>query len=259
MAVDAFREGGNMSDGMKRTRSFLGEITVRRFRSADEVLIEQLDSSFTTNAVFEVVRTHIGFGIRERMLSAPIVKHFPDEDVDKDVGDTDRFVAVDQHGVIRGVIELSYEEWHRRLIVENVVVDRKLRGRGVVRHLMNTATQQGLLRDARVIWLEVTNINAPAIRAYRRIGFDFCGLDASLYRGTASEGEIALFMCRELDEGAGSASSVDARRNSACAAGSHAPPTFRMERRSAGSTWPLAVRAHIGVIQPPATFNERHA
>jgi len=32
------------------------------------------------------------------------------------------------------------------------------------------------------------------------MGFTWCGLDMSLYRGTGSEGEVALFMSRSLAE-----------------------------------------------------------
>lgn len=51
---------------------------------------------------------------------------------------------------------------------------------------------------ARHVWLEVTHINAPAVRACLRMGFTFCGLDTTLYGGTASTGEQALFLSRRV-------------------------------------------------------------
>ncbi len=42
------------------------------------------------------------------------------------------------------------------------------------------------------------DVNAPAIAAYRAMGFELCGLDRLLYRSTPAEGETALFMAREL-------------------------------------------------------------
>lgn len=59
---------------------------------------------------------------------------------------------------------------------------------------MGLAAQFARERGAGHIWLEVTNINAPAIHAYRRMGFTFCGLDTTLYDGTPSQGEQALYM-----------------------------------------------------------------
>ncbi|RSS64686.1 GNAT family N-acetyltransferase, partial [Streptomyces sp. WAC07061] len=65
---------------------------------------------------------------------------------------------------------------------------------GVGRELMERAVGFARERGAGHIWLEVTNVNAPAIHAYRRMGFAFCGLDTALYHGTESEGEHALYM-----------------------------------------------------------------
>lgn len=41
---------------------------------------------------------------------------------------------------------------------------------------------------------ETDDGDAPAIHAYRRMGFAFCGLDTALYDGTPSSGEQALYM-----------------------------------------------------------------
>jgi ribosomal protein S18 acetylase RimI-like enzyme len=49
------------------------------------------------------------------------------------------------------------------------------------------------------VWLETQNTNYGAIQFYRRVGFQCCGLDLSLYDtdGPAA-GEIALFFVRYL-------------------------------------------------------------
>ena len=46
--------------------------------------------------------------------------------------------------------------------------------------------------------METSNLNLPGVRAYERLGFQVCGLDTSLYDGTPSEGEVALFLSRSL-------------------------------------------------------------
>ena len=63
---------------------------------------------------------------------------------------------------------------------------------------MELSVRHGRELGARTLWLEVTNVNAPAIRAYLRMGFTVCGLDTSLYRGTESADETAIFMSQDL-------------------------------------------------------------
>ncbi|QTR01699.1 GNAT family N-acetyltransferase, partial [Saccharothrix algeriensis] len=60
------------------------------------------------------------------------------------------------------------------------------------------ALDHGRSRGARTAWLETSNVNVPAVRAYLRMGFTLCGLDTTLYRGTPAEGEIALYLARNL-------------------------------------------------------------
>lgn len=48
----------------------------------------------------------------------------------------------------------------------------------------------------RYLWLEVSNVNAPAIGSYLRMGFEVCGVDVSLYEGTEARGEVGVFMWR---------------------------------------------------------------
>ncbi|MFD3544603.1 GNAT family N-acetyltransferase [Streptomyces sp. NPDC058655] len=166
-------------------------------RPEDTKAIEALDGSFTTGTVFRVTATEEGFTLREVPVDPPLHKVFPDDGGDgEDDGDDENsrtYVAVDGDG-LAGFVSLSYAPWNRRLTVEDIEVAPAHRGRGVGRTLMGRAVDFARERGAGHIWLEVTNINAPAIHAYRRMGFAFCGLDASLYEGTSSAGEQALYM-----------------------------------------------------------------
>jgi ribosomal protein S18 acetylase RimI-like enzyme len=57
---------------------------------------------------------------------------------------------------------------------------------------------------ARCLWLETQNINYPAVRFYLHLGFQWCGLDRSLYEpGDPAASETALFFAYELDRSAG--------------------------------------------------------
>ncbi|MGW1864776.1 GNAT family N-acetyltransferase [Streptomyces mauvecolor] len=169
-------------------------------RPEDAKAIRALDGSFTTSTVFEVSVSQHGFALREIPVDPPLTKAFPDDEPDDDDDDDDEdsgsrtFVAVGTDGRLAGFVAVSYSPWNRRLIVEDIEVAPRHRGRGVGRALMGRAVEFARECGAGHVWLEVTNVNAPAIHAYRRIGFAFCGLDTTLYADTASDGEQALYM-----------------------------------------------------------------
>ncbi|MFV2118036.1 GNAT family N-acetyltransferase [Streptomyces sp. Act-28] len=173
-----------------------------RYRTAlpeDTEVIKALDGSFTTDTVFQVTVTDDGFTLRETAVHPPLTKVFPEnDDEDDEDGEDDgkhrTFVAHGTAGDLAGFVAVSYSGWNRRLTIEDIEIAPEHRGRGVGRALMGLAVEFARERGAGHLWLEVTNINAPAIHAYRRMGFAFCGLDTALYDGTPSEGEQALYM-----------------------------------------------------------------
>ncbi|WP_030762986.1 GNAT family N-acetyltransferase [Streptomyces sp. NRRL F-2664] len=175
----------------------------RLARPEDTEAIEALDGSFSTSTVFEVAVTGHGFALREVPVDPPLVKVFPADGGDDDGdgaetegedADSRTFVAVGAAGALVGFAAVSYSPWNRRLTIEDIEVAAGHRGRGIGRALMGYATDFARQRGAGHLWLEVTNVNAPAIHAYRRMGFSLCGLDTALYLGTESEGEQALYM-----------------------------------------------------------------
>ncbi|MFB8382159.1 GNAT family N-acetyltransferase [Streptomyces rubiginosohelvolus] len=185
---------------------------IRTATPEDTGLVEALDGSFTTATVFHVETAENGFTLREIPVDPPLTKVFPDdedEDVSADEGDqgpqgAPTFLALAPDGSLAGFVSVAYARWNRRLTIEDIEVAPGHRGRGVGRALMSRAEEFARERGAGHIWLEVTNINAPAIHAYRRMGFALCGLDTSLYEFTASAGEYALYLskpCRAANRG----------------------------------------------------------
>ncbi|MFD4595999.1 GNAT family N-acetyltransferase [Streptomyces rubiginosohelvolus] len=177
---------------------------IRTATPEDTGLVEALDGSFTTATVFHVETAENGFTLRETVVDPPLTKVFPDdedEDVSADEGDQElqgaaTFLALAPDGSLAGFVSVAYARWNRRLTIEDIEVAPGHRGRGVGRALMSRAEEFARERGAGHIWLEVTNINAPAIHAYRRMGFALCGLDTSLYEFTASAGEYALYLSK---------------------------------------------------------------
>lgn len=172
------------------------EIAVRTALLEDIAAIANVDGSFTTSTVVRVDTGAGGFTLREVQISPPIRKTFPADDEQED--ELVRFVAAGEDGTVRGHIALEYEPWNRRLTITDLALEAAYRGRGLGGALVCRAAEYGQRLGAVALWLEVSNVNAPAIRAYRRMGFEFCGLDTSLYCGTSAEGETALFMARSL-------------------------------------------------------------
>ncbi|MFF8288846.1 GNAT family N-acetyltransferase [Streptomyces sp. NPDC016309] len=180
-----------------------GTLEYREARPEDLAGAEGIDSSFTTDRTFTVVDTGSGFSIVETPVDPPLRKEFPDDDGEGDGdenGDGDpagagTLVAVDGTRVC-GYVTTTYQEWNRRLTVADLAVSPDHRGRGIGAELLRRTVERARARGASHVWLEVTHVNAPAIRLYRRAGFTFCGLDTSLYEGTESAGETALYMSR---------------------------------------------------------------
>ena len=174
------------------------EYEFRAARPEDAQAIEALDGSFTTRTIFRVAVTEDGFSLQEIPVEQPIHKAFPAEDADDDPAaeedpNSRTFVAVGPDG-LAGFAAVSYVPWNRRLVIEDIEVAPAHRGQGVGRALVGHSVEFARECGAGHIWLEVTNINAPAIHAYQRMGFTFCGLDTTLYDGTLSSGERALYM-----------------------------------------------------------------
>ncbi|WP_406637938.1 GNAT family N-acetyltransferase [Amycolatopsis sp. WGS_07] len=160
-----------------------------------------IKGEFISDTVFEVAGSESGFTLRPSKLDPPVHKVFPVDEPGEDAETAEgkrRFVALDGE-LVCGYVDTDYEPWNRRLTIADIEVASPYRGRGIGRALMNHAVDWARKRGAGHVWLEVTNINAPAVRAYQRMGFALCGMDTSLYHGTESEGETALFMSRFLD------------------------------------------------------------
>ncbi|WP_445400166.1 GNAT family N-acetyltransferase [Streptomyces sp. LE64] len=177
-------------------------IEMRTAGSADHDQLDALDDSFTTDRVLHVTAGESGFEIRSVAVQPPLRKEYP-ADPEADLARRDprahhTVVAVEGERVV-GFVAVAHVEWNRRAHVEQVTVHPEYRGRGIGGALLARAESYGREVGARTLWLEVTNVNAPAVRAYRRLGFTVCGLDTSLYLGTPAEGEIALFMSKPLD------------------------------------------------------------
>lgn len=163
-------------------------------RDADAV--SRLDTSIVSDRGYRVRRDGAdALRLELAPLAAPIRKRLP-IDLAADAWTDARVVELD--GAVRGFVAWGIAAWNRRATIHHFYVDAPVRGRGAGRLLMSAALAEARRAAARTAWVETPAVNHPAIAAYRRLGFDVCGFDTTLYRGTDGEGEVAVYLAHLL-------------------------------------------------------------
>lgn len=164
---------------------------------SDVAGIAALDTSFTTELVYAAEAGPEGVRLTIERAPAPILKRFPLDDLNGERAWSEAWVADDGDRIV-GFAAASYLAWNRRVLLWHFYVDPARRGQGLGRRLIDAVDAYGRMAGARRLWLETSNLNVAGVEIYRRLGFDLCGVDLSLYEGTAAEGEFALFLHKTL-------------------------------------------------------------
>ena len=165
---------------------------------ADGAMLDQLNTSFEGDSVYAVSVTD--HGIAWRLKQAPPFTKTYDL---SEWRDSDRLWdqgwVAETTGQIVGFVGFRVEDWNRRCIIWHLYVDSAFRRQGIARNLLRHAAEAGQRLGAQLLWLEVTNVNVAAIATYRALGFQICGVDATLYQCTDAPTETALFMARPIE------------------------------------------------------------
>jgi ribosomal protein S18 acetylase RimI-like enzyme len=173
-----------------------GDCVVRKVdRVGDVVALHQLDTSFTSEFIYDVKSAENTLHLERVRATSHQPKQFPIH-LDHPAWDQG-YVAVED-GIVRGFIASAFEAWNRRLAIWHFYVDVKHRQRGIGRRLMEHAIESGRRSGATIAWAETSNRNYPGIEVYRRLGFVLCGFDLTLYNGTPSDGEFAVYLARPI-------------------------------------------------------------
>ncbi|MDX1995125.1 MAG: GNAT family N-acetyltransferase [bacterium] len=94
---------------------------------------------------------------------------------------------------------VEHQHWNNTVNVWEFHVAPDYRGQQIGRGLMEKAVDSAQNVGARVMVFETQNTNVPAIRFYRRMGFEVDAVDLSFYTNhDVSDGEVAVFMKRKL-------------------------------------------------------------
>ena len=99
-----------------------------------------------------------------------------------------------------GIAIAEKQAWNRTLWVWEFHIDPDYRGRGLGRQLMDNMAAIGKKVGCRVMVCETQNTNVPAIRFYRKVGFEIGAIDLSYYTNKdMTDFEVAVFMKRFTD------------------------------------------------------------
>ena len=175
-------------------------LTLRNLRWPDDrEAILALDTSFTTERVYQVIGNALSFVLHDTAITPPLQKVY---DLTADVEDfpnLDYVLIAESDAQLTGVAGLVYEADNRRAMLRHLYIDSKYRKHGIGRALINAMVTRAQQYQARCLWLETQDVNYGAIQFYQRIGFQYCGFDLSLDDRTGSAiQETAVFFMRTL-------------------------------------------------------------
>lgn len=164
----------------------------------DRAGVTALDTAFTSNAVMAVRQEGRAFHLTHTPVPM-FTKRFELDDLDEGgrMWD-DAIVGGRTDSALEAFLAWRFETWNRRLAIWHLYVAPPARRHGLARALMGEVEVVARRRGAVALWLEVSNVNVPAILAYEALGFSVVGLDTSLYWGTPARDETALFMSKDL-------------------------------------------------------------
>ncbi len=174
-------------------------LTLRRLRwPEDRAAILALETSFTTGRVYRVVPTGRAFVLQEATLSPPLHKVYDLTGEIESFPTLDHVLIAELEAQVAGVAALSNDTVDRRAVVRHLYVDRAYRGQGIGAALMDAMVTRARQWQARCLWLETQDVNYAAIQFYRRLGFEWCGLDLSLDErdGSPTDETAVFFMPR---------------------------------------------------------------
>jgi GNAT superfamily N-acetyltransferase len=151
-----------------------------------------IDRDFTVDRVLEVHFTAGTFTFSVKSLPAPYSKTYPPFSEASSAGSLSTLVAKLEDRVA-GIVQLS-GHWSGFGQVEDLVVSRLARRKGVATALLESAKQWSLSQRLIGLRVESQDTNVPACLLYAHSGFQLSGVDTALYEGSVEFAqETALF------------------------------------------------------------------
>lgn len=174
------------------------QLTIRPYVDADLQQVLGLDTSFRVDEAYRITRDGDSFVVATEPAARPWLKVYDLREELPAAGWDEAHVAVEQERVV-GFTATHFAAWHRRQGIQHLYVSPDWRGRGVGTALVGTVRARAIKNGASHLWLQTSNVNGPAVQAFRRMGFELCGLDLTFYKGTPEQGEVGLLMSLDLE------------------------------------------------------------
>ena len=183
-------------------------IEIHHLTSLDAAAINRIITGYTSHETFTVTYSdtpeHTTFSLQKTPLPQPFVKQFEPADE----ATVQRYNQTVTHGYSYGaydgdlLIGLLVGEphfWNHTIWVHEFHIAEGYRQQGIGTQLMAAVSVQASQNGFRALVCETQNTNAPAIHAYRRLGFRPEGIDIAYYTNQDYPGgEVAVFMKKRL-------------------------------------------------------------
>jgi ribosomal protein S18 acetylase RimI-like enzyme len=182
-------------------------IKINKLTSFDRKCYRELTAGYTSSAKYVVSKTETEeetcITMKFQALDPPYMKRFGiDDDLEDHLEGVIKqglSLGAFDGGAMIGIAIAERREWNNSLWVWDFHVDAEYQGKGVGTRLMKVLIRQARDENFRVVVCETQNTNMPAIRFYRKLGFEIDGIDLTYYpEKEIKEGEVAVFMKRHL-------------------------------------------------------------
>ncbi len=96
---------------------------------------------------------------------------------------------------VQGIVICEPQYWNNTLYIRHLMVEKKMRLKGIGRQLIEECEQRAKAEGFRAIVLEVQSLNGTAIDFYKSLGFNISGTNISLYSNSdILKEDVAIFM-----------------------------------------------------------------
>ncbi|MCB2178877.1 GNAT family N-acetyltransferase [bacterium] len=183
--------------------SIMAKIEIKPLTHLDVNIFQKLASGYTSQEKYLVGKSETNglsaITLELQPLKAPFIKHW---DHDPDL--LEFYQSVLEHGLslgcymdsrLVGIAIAEKRDWNRSLWVWEFHVDPGYRYQGLGSQMVTALANLAQKANCRVIVCETQNTNVPAIRFYRKNGFEIGGVDLSYYTNhDMTDFEVAIFM-----------------------------------------------------------------
>ncbi|HMQ70222.1 MAG TPA: GNAT family N-acetyltransferase [Ignavibacteria bacterium] len=161
---------------------------------------------FTSNSKYKVIREEsedeIEFNLKltrhpEFLVGAGYNDKNELEKYNRIMKEGNSFGAYEDDKLI-GFVIAEKREWNNSLRVEMIRVAKDHKRKGIGTLLLNELEKHTRSVNVRLIDIETQNTNVPAIDFYRKNGYEFAGLNMTLYDPEEVGEDIAVFLSKSI-------------------------------------------------------------